>query len=214
MIEKSKIFYLPIITFFFISFTAIILYLINLDKTAKLKILISPSSARITINQTLFQNGEHRFKPGTYQVLIEHPDFTTHQTTIELQANLENYLYLALEPHNPNWYENHPKEASILQTISDRQAIVEYQSYVGNNPIFKITPFYNYDQGFDISTSKNSSGEVLINIYLYTCNPSEVSILQQNALSWLKQQKISSSDYPINYTYCDQKTATPPLPHS
>ena len=83
---------------------------------------------------------------------------------------------------------------------------------VVTDPVFKVTPIKNYDQGFAIYPSENhdsgdpdtpdSTPAVSLEIYLYTCRQSELPSLKQNALRWLKEQNLDPSDYQITYSNC------------
>ena len=78
------------------------------------------------------------------------------------------------------------------------------------DPVFKVTPIKNYDQGFAIYPSEDPTDpdhpddtpSVSLEIYLYTCRQSELPSLKQNALRWLRDQNLDPDDYTITYSNC------------
>lgn len=190
-----------LVLIFILLFFTILGVIINISKSSKLDILVAPSSAEIIINDQKYKNGSYRLYPGTYQIKIKQPEFKTYQKTIELKPNSSSKLYYALKNQkDPNWYENHPEEQENLKTINDYQAD-QFQEKASQDPIFKITPFNNYNSGFKITTT-NTKDKITINIYLYTCTESEEPILKKNALNWLKSKHINLKNYHLVYKSC------------
>lgn len=197
-IKKNKSLLLLVSILLFFTILGVI---INISKSSELDILIAPASSEITINNQKYKNGPYRLYPGTYQVKIQKPDFKTYQTTLELKPNSKSKLYYALKNQaKNNWYKNHPEDQEILKTINDYQAD-QFREKVSQDPIFKITPFDNYNAGFKISPI-NTKNKLTINIYLYTCTESEQPILKQNALKWLKSKHINLKKYNLVYKSC------------
>ena len=143
------IFFLLVSLFILIYF--LITWITNYDKTATLDYYLAPATATVTLNQeNLKPDGKIKLKPGTYNVTIKKQGFNNFSTTLELKPNQTTYLYKALEPDstNSNYYQNHPDEASRAQHIADSEADLERKKYTDSDPIFKVTPYSSYQNGF------------------------------------------------------------------
>ena len=58
----------------------IVMFIIDLPKTAKVKILVSPVDSKITLNQEVYSAGEKKIKPGDYKIKIERDGFKAQET--------------------------------------------------------------------------------------------------------------------------------------
>ena len=66
-----------IILFFIICIFAIITFIIDLPKTAKISILVSPTDSKVTLNQVQYSSGNQKVIPGEYKIKIERQWFNT-----------------------------------------------------------------------------------------------------------------------------------------
>lgn len=209
--SKKQIILTLIISFLTLFFTAILYFFHYLDKTAEIDIIISPKNSIIKLNNETFINGTHKIKPGNYEVSITNnyttdssePGFPEFTKTIEIKDHTKYKLYHSLIPTeaNSNYYQTHPEDYSIAQGIADRLAREEQQSYTNSDPIFLITPYKDYDQGFEIYSEKTNS-KISVKITLLTCNEDLLSNLKNQALAWLQSKSINPSKYDITYTSC------------
>ena len=202
---------LNIIIFFLLLSLFILIYffitwIINYDKTATLEYYLAPSTATITLDQQNLQpEGKIKLKPGTYKLKITKQGFTDFSTEIELKPNQTTPIYQALEPDSTNsdYYQTHPDEASRVQHIADANADLERKNYTDSDPIFNITPYSSYQDGFSIFAEKQTlSSKIKLNIDRFTCIDSQIEELKSAALNYLKNNKINLDHYDINITSC------------
>lgn len=202
---------LNIIIFFLLLSLFIIIYffitwIINYDKTATLEYYLAPSTATITLDQQNLQpEGKIKLKPGTYKLKITKQGFTDFSTKIELKPNQTTPLYKALEPDSTNsdYYQTHPDEASRVQHIADANADLERKNYTDSDPIFKITPYSSYQNGFSIISEKQeNTSKILLKIDLLTCSDDQIQKLKDAAYQYLKDNKINPDNYDIRLTNC------------
>ena len=202
---------LNIIIFFLLLSLFIIIYffitwIINYDKTATLEYYLAPSTATITLDQQNLQpEGKIKLKPGTYKLKITKQGFTDFSTEIELKPNQTTPLYQALEPDSTNtdYYQTHPDEASRVQHIADANADLERKNYTDSDPIFKITPYSSYQNGFSIVSEKQeNTSKILLKIDLLTCSDDQIQKLKDAAYQYLKDNKINPDNYDIRLTNC------------
>lgn len=198
-------------TFIIFTFASIFFFILNLDKTSEIEILVAPKDSIIKLNDTTYKNGTHKIKPGIYKVTIT-PDlkifkenqFVNYEKEINIQDKTKFKLYYALEPtqNNANYYLENSADYSIVQGIDDLRAREEQKAYVNSDPIFLITPYKNYNQGFEIYSEK-SPEKNLIKINLLTCNPENIPALHSKALDWLSSNSINVDKYIIGISSCD-----------
>ena len=202
---------LNIIIFFLLLSLFIIIYffitwIINYDKTATLEYYLAPSTATATLDQQNLQpEGKIKLKPGTYKLKITKQGFTDFSTEIELKPNQTTPLYKALEPDSTNsdYYQTHPDEASRVQHIADANADLERKNYTDSDPIFKITPYSSYQNGFSIISEKQeNTSKILLKIDLLTCSDDQIQKLKDAAYQYLKDNKINPDNYDIRLTNC------------
>lgn len=202
---------LNIIIFFLLLSLFILIYffitwIINYDKTATLEYYLAPSTATITLDQQNLQpEGKIKLKPGIYKLKIIKQGFTDFSTEIELKPNQTTPLYKALEPDSTNadYYQTHPDEASRVQHIADANADLERKNYTDSDPIFKITPYSSYQNGFSIISEKQeNTSKILLKIDLLTCSDDQIQKLKDAAYQYLKDNKINPDNYDIRLTNC------------
>ena len=188
-----------------ISSFSFINWLINFDKTATLDFYLAPSTATLTIDQQTFKSdGKIKLKPGNYTIKISHPDFTEMSKELKLNSSQTTFLYEYLEPETQtDYYQSHPEEQSRVQHISDFKADLERKKYTDSDPIFNITPYSSYKDGFSISAEKQeNTSKILLKINLFTCSNQQIESLKHAALQYLSSYHLNPHNYDIKYTDC------------
>lgn len=120
--RRQRLIAIASIVFVLFAIAAVILAIIDAQKTAKIDILVAPSSAKIKIDNTKFKtSGTSKYYPGEYTVVISAQGFETTETTIKLEKDQTTNLYLYLQPdsENQDFYKEHPAEATLVQRIND-----------------------------------------------------------------------------------------------
>ena len=67
------------------------------------------------------------------------------------------------------------------------------------DPIFSITPYHNDDKRYYIDSVLNQDNSITIKIKPLSCKADFKKILKQNALNFLKANKIDLDKYKIEY---------------
>lgn len=187
------------------SLTVII---INHDKTATIEILVAPTDAEVRIDGKVFSTkATVKIKPGTYAVQIKKENFIEFNGSITANADEVSYLYEFLneEDENGTFYKDNEKEAGRAQEISDKKSDIFHENYNGTDNIWNVTPYDNYPGGYKIYAEKDKSGDIIVNVYLYTCDDSRVEKLKAKAKEYLEEQKINLEKYTVKYLSCSIK---------
>ena len=201
--KKQKI---AVISFFIIIIIIpITLFIINIFKSSTLTIKIAPADTTIVINNKRYKNGKHKLFPGTYTISVSKEGFESYSTTINLTKNDSQNIYLCLEekPDN-NWYSFHSDDSNLCNAIEEERLSDENEKLFNSDKIFNFTPYHDYNNGFNIDPFFDENNKISILITSITCQKSKESIIQKNALEWLKSKDINPDDYTIVYqTSCD-----------
>ena len=175
-----------IILFFVICIYAITVFIIDLPKTAKFSILISPTDSKVTLNQVQFSSGNQKVIPGEYKIKID--------------KNEHKYIYYCLKPdeEHRNWFKEHKKDQEVCDQVN--QALNEIQkSETMQDPIFSVTPYHSDEKRFYIDSELNKDHGIIVKIRPMSCKTEIKNILKQNALNYLKSQNINPEQYKIEY---------------
>ena len=189
-----------IILFFVICIYAITVFIIDLPKTAKFSILISPTDSKVTLNQVQYSSGNQKVIPGEYKIKIERQGFNTEETEIKIDKNGHKYIYYCLEPdeEHKNWFKEHKKDQEACDQVN--QALNEIQkSETMQDPIFSVTPYHSDEKRFYIDSELNKDHGIIVKIRPMSCKTEIKNILKQNALNYLKSQNINPEQYKIEY---------------
>ena len=90
-----------------------------------------------------------------------------------------------------------------MQHIADANADLERKNYTDSDPIFKITPYSSYQNGFSIVSEKQeNTSKILLKIDLLTCSDDQIQKLKDAAYQYLKDNKINPDNYDIRLTNC------------
>lgn len=180
--------------------------IINHDKTATIEVLVAPSDAVLTIDGRTFPtNTKIKIKPGTYAVKIEKSGFISYNGSIKANDGETSYIYeyLSEKDENGTYYRDNEKENARAQQISDKIADIFHENYNGTDEIWNVTPYDDYPSGYKIYAEKNKSGDIILNVYLYTCDDSRVEKLKGKALEYLDEKKIDLNKYTVKYSNCE-----------
>ena len=208
--EKQKRIVRYSLLFVAIIFIGIIIFFIidtilNIDKTSSIRILVAPSDSTVTIDGNRYgTNTTIRIQPGSHDVKIEKPGFVAYHNSIDAKDGETAYLYEYLNEENEDgtFYKDNEREASIAQHVSDLKADLFHQNYNGTDPIWNVTPYYNYKEGIKITAQKTENDSVAIDVYLLTCIDEDIPNLKQKALDYFEENKINLKNYTINYRNC------------
>lgn len=191
--------------FVILTLIAVLFAIIEGKKSVTLDILVAPKDAVIILNGERYKNGEYRVEPGKYEVSITREGFESYYKEVNFAdgEEVKMYLYLTGPNGDMSWYLTHSDDDMIVTSIGDYYANKKSQEYVASDPIFAVTPYYDYDKGFKVNAMRGDDDKVEIIIYLYTCDENRLEVLKKNAGAWLEKQQIDMNSYTLTYKYCD-----------
>lgn len=185
----------------------IILFILNLGKTATLQTAIAPSFATLTINDKKYKiNSDLKFEPGDYKATISADGFKTKEVDLTLQDHQTTQLALYLDPNDGNikWYYDHPEEYTLFAIANDTKNTQEAESYVDKYPISKILPI----NVVEINPTTYAAKEYRIDLGKFDqCKADEFCIKitdrrgnnYEEALNMIRQKGFDPDDYEIIY---------------
>ncbi len=197
---------LIVLAFIGITVYSVVDLIVNADKTATIEVLVAPSDAKLIIDGRIFPTDTTiKIKPGVYSVKIEKDGFISYNGSIKANDGETAYVYEYLNESSEDgtYYKDNEKEAARAQKISDKIADIFQQNYTGTDNIWNVTPYDDYPSGYKIYAEKEESGNIDINIYLYTCDNSRIEKLKAKAKEYLEEKKIDLTKYTVKYSSCD-----------
>ena len=204
---KQKLIMAGFLAAVFVIFTlvAVLFALIESQKSVTLDILVAPKDAVIMLNGERYKNGEYHIEPGEYEINVTHAELEPYYSVISFTSgeDVKLYLYLTGTDGDMSWYLAHNEDDMIVTSIGDYYANLKSQEYAASDPIFAITPYYDYNKGFKVNAMRNDNGNTEIIIYLYTCDENRVETLRNNAYRWLDEAQIDLNKYDLSYKYCE-----------
>ena len=86
-------------------------------------------------------------EPGEYELSITHDELEPYYEKLDFYGgeNVKLYLYLTGENGDMSWYLKHTDDDMLLNTIGDYYANEDSKKYMASDPIFRITPYYDYN---------------------------------------------------------------------
>lgn len=119
----------------------------NIQMNATLDLLVAPVSAEVKINGRTYNNGKHKFDPGTINVEITKEGFRAQNYTIDLPSNKTTklYTYLVQNDGSLDWYINHQEDQMIMTMIGDAKADEEGKKYTEEFPAIQGLPIIYVD---------------------------------------------------------------------
>ena len=191
--------------FVILTLIAVLFAIIEGRKSVSLDILVAPKDAVITLNGERYKNGEYRVEPGEYEVSITREGLEPYYKVVDFAdgEDVKMYLYLTGVDGDMSWYLTHSEDDMIVTSIGDYYANKKSQEYAASDPIFAVTPYYDYDKGFKVNAAQGEDDKVEVIIYLYTCDENRLETLKENAHKWLNEKQIDLEKYKLSYKYCD-----------
>lgn len=201
--NRKNIFKLGALVFAVLVVVAIIGWIIEAPKTAKINVLVAPTDAKVTIGGKKFNNGTHRIEPGTYDVEITRDEFEGYSGQITVEKGKTGRLYVCLEKTegNSEYYDTHERDYQTCYTVQEYLSEQkDKEKYT--DPIYSVAPYHNYNKGFYIDPYAEDDGTIKIQMTLITCNEERAEGLKQNAIEWLQGKGIKTDDYEFIYKSC------------
>ena len=188
------------IIFFLLIVFIVIQFIINLPKTANLKLLVAPIDAKIEINQKTYRSGDHRIEPGTYRLKIKREGFKSEEIEFTVEKGKTKYLYYCLTPDQDHqqWFKDHKRDQDVCDQVDQALNDIEKEETM-SDPIFRLTPYHSDEERFYIDSELNSDQTITIRIRPLSCRADLKKILYQNALDYLKSNHIDLEKYHLEY---------------
>ncbi|MCL1929535.1 PEGA domain-containing protein [Candidatus Saccharibacteria bacterium] len=217
---KSKPLVLAGVCFAIFVVIVVILAIIQgaLNKSAtQLEVLVTPSDASIMVGDVHYKNGTHNIKPGEYKVQITREGFDHYEGILAVESGEVTKLYVLLEQSDGgiDYYETHPDEAMIANTIGGYEASQRQTEALEKHPIFSILPYYctkyedNYAVYYEYKLYYKMTGDdrdIIIMIDDAAGNGRE------DALQYIRDNGFNPDDYQIEYNYYPYQEQWPSVP--
>lgn len=167
---------------------------------ATLKVVVAPADAKVVVGGKRYKNGEHRIKPGEYDVSVAREGFEDYSEKLTIEENGYGEVYLCMNnTDGTDWYSDNEKYAKLCDQIHEHQYDKETAEKFSDK-IFSVTPFHSYDKGFNIDAQLDEeTGKITITIEPLSCRYDRAKGLEKNALEWLEKAGINLENYTIEY---------------
>jgi len=195
---RKRIIGLVVASFVVLSFVVLIIAHLQ-SQSAKISLTVSPTESHITINGKGVKAGDSRVQPGTYKVVVALSGFSTANQTVTVKKNQTATVELTLTSDSAktaNWYNTHPKDEQVAESISGYNTSVLAHQAVKNVPLIKELPFIG--AGFEFRIDYGSQpGASASNPTIYIT--AETTQAQQDAVLWIKSQGYNPAKLNIVY---------------
>lgn len=216
--NRKNLFVASIIGFAIVIIFVLVLTIINIQKSATLDIIVAPINATVNIDGHKFKTNEiAKYYPGAYTTEISADGFVSQSFTLELTANQESHLYIALEPtpENSDYYDKNPSESGRRQAVYDANYQLGSDEYAAKYPITQILPYQNTNdrRGYDFTNYRIDYGQ-FDNCKSDFCLKitDNVGIYQGEAMDYLRSSGQNIDDYEIIYEYTGSAEAKNLIP--
>ncbi len=155
------------------------------NKTAKIKLLVVPTQATITINGNSFSNGIINLKPGKYNLKASYSGFKSQQESFNLKPKQSLIVGLVLLPNTPktaNFYKIHLNQEQLSEAVASNLSNQFSQQSVNNEPIIKFLPHNGPNYNYSINYADNPSNPTKPFIQITANNPLSIDA----AIEWIR----------------------------
>jgi hypothetical protein len=161
---------------------------------------VAPEDAKVLVGGKRYRNGEHRIKPGEYDVSIQREGFEDYSDKITVEKNGYGEIYLCMNNTDGiDWYSTNEKYAHLCDVANEHKYDQETAEKFSDK-IFSVTPFRSYDKGFNIDAKLNEeSDKITVTIEPLSCRYERAKALEKNALEWLEKAGIDINNYELVY---------------
>lgn len=177
----------------------LIVWIINIPKTATIEVIVAPSDAKILIGEKRYKNGTHKIEPGDYSVAVTRDDFSPYASEFSIEEGETRKILVCLNEIDGNtWYSEHKEDNDICRRAAEL-ASEEYKKEKQTADVYSVTPYDSYDDGFNIVAYEDKEKGTIIKITLFSCKEARREALKPNALEWLKKHNVDPEKYTIEY---------------
>jgi hypothetical protein len=202
--SKTRCVLLAVAAFVLIVTVALVLWFIDLKKTASVDILVAPTAATVKVGYKNYRNGSHRLEPGEYNVSISMDGFKTHTQKLSVKDKDKLELYVALERTDGglDWYADRPEEDAVYTAIADKNYEKQANIFAEKYPIVKVLPirFANYVNNYSeyieyrIDYELSDSGDKLVLVITDVTGGN-----RERALQKIRDKGFNPDDYEVEY---------------
>lgn len=199
MSNRIKLIIAGAVIFVIAMIVILIVWIINIPKTATIEVIVAPSDAKILIGEKRYKNGTHKIEPGDYSVAVTRDNFSPYASEFSIKEGETKKILVCLNEIDGNtWYDEHKEDDDICRRAAEL-ASEEYKKEKQTADIYSVTPYNSYDDGFNIVAFEDEEKGTIIKITLLSCKEARREALKPNALEWLKKHNVDPEQYTIEY---------------
>ncbi len=159
------------------------------NNSSTLKILVTPTSSLIKLNNSTSSIGIHHLRPGNYTITVSHPGFKTQSKSFSIKKNNTKFIGIILQPNTAktaNFYQTNNYQEQMVEAISSNNNLTGAISSVSSEPIIKYLPYIGPNLQYKINYSVDPKNSKTPYITITANNPQG----RQDALSFIKSKGI------------------------
>lgn len=167
--HKNKIIIALLVAAFIIVPVAYYLYTTysNYGKT-EVDLVVMPSDAEITMNDTVVKPGRLFLEPGSYTLKAKRSGFDSYESKEIVEKDKKTILFSL--PSNSDegqkWIDTHKKEYQNFEARAGQLATAEGEIFRKKNPIVEKLPYSNYlyQIGYEVDPADPTGNSIIVTI--------------------------------------------------
>ncbi len=170
------------------------------SQLAHLDILVAPASSMIKVDGRAVKAGTYNVKAGSHVVAVSRAGFTNQTKSLSVNAKQTQFVGIILQSNSDstkNWYQNHPSDNNLAQSINNRSFDQAGENALTNNPLLAKLPYlgpglhFRVDFGVPSADSKTNYPSIYIRY--------DSDAAKSAALTWIKNQGSDPNSMDIVY---------------
>jgi hypothetical protein len=134
----------------------------------EVELIVVPSDAEVTMNNTVVKPGRLYLEPGEYGVKAKRSGFDSHESKETVGKDKKTILISlpAISDEAQKWIDTHKKEYQDFEAQAGAAAVTEGDEFRKKNPIVDKLPFtsFLYRIGYEIDPSDPSGSSIIVTI--------------------------------------------------
>jgi magnesium-transporting ATPase (P-type) len=162
-------------------------------------LVVTPLGSKVMLDGRGVKASKLRLPAGEHTLAASRDGFAMQTKKVNLNPNETRFVGFALlsnSAETKDWYEQHPEDQLMLESISSRSFDQSSKDIVKRYPIIKELPFIDQFYRVDYGQPRvDSSDPTAISIYITYYSKSG----KQQALDWLKFKGYTPKDIEVQF---------------